>query len=303
RIADVFRSDTRASWLGRLGAAGCPAGPVLKRGDWLDHPQLEAIGMRIDVECGEHGPVVMPGVPVILHSTPGRVQGCAPPRATEPPSIWTEAQWATTPASTTRLGARAAGGGAGGPLAGVRVLDLGAIIAGPFAGALLAELGATVIKVEPLGGDSFRGPGFAAYNKGQRGLAIDLQHAKGREALLALARSTDIVIDNYRPGVLKRLGLDWSELREVNPDIVSVSITGFGDRGPLGGEPGFDPVVQAMSGMMSAQSVLHRTCQRRRSRRRDRARRLARAAPPAPQGRRAEGDDIAGRHVCGAAGG
>jgi crotonobetainyl-CoA:carnitine CoA-transferase CaiB-like acyl-CoA transferase len=135
----------------------------------------------------------------------------------------------------------------------VRVLDLGAVIAGPYAGSLLAELGADVVKVEPPTGDSFRGPGFSAYNKGQRSLAIDLRRPQGRDAFLALARHADVVIDNYRPGVLARLGLDRDALAAVNPAIVSMSSTGFGDHGPLGEEAGFDPVLQAMSGMMRAQ--------------------------------------------------
>src|SRR5439155_16988449 len=118
---------------------------------------------------------------------------------------------------------------------------------------LLGELGCDVVKVEPLTGDSFRGPGFAAYNKGQRGVALDLRNPDGKEAFLGLVRSADVVIDNYRPGVLKRLGIDWESLRSVNPDVISASITGFGEGGPFGEDAGFDPVLQAMSGMMRAQ--------------------------------------------------
>jgi crotonobetainyl-CoA:carnitine CoA-transferase CaiB-like acyl-CoA transferase len=255
QIADVFRSDTRDEWLRRLRAVGCPAGPVLERDEWLDHPQLAAIGMRVELDDPQRGRVVMPGVPVTLHATPGRVRAAAPPTTTEPPAMWSGPPWVPRPATTGMAASTtppAAGDGSG-PLEGVSVLDLGAIVAGPLAGSLLGELGASVVKVEPPSGDSFRGPGFAAYNKGQRGVAIDLRHPKGREAFLALARTADIVIDNYRPGVLARLGLGWDALREVNPGIVSASITGFGDGGPLGAEAGFDPVLQAMSGMMAAQ--------------------------------------------------
>jgi crotonobetainyl-CoA:carnitine CoA-transferase CaiB-like acyl-CoA transferase len=204
-IAAVFRRRPRHEWLRDLAAAGCPAGPLLDRQDWLDHPQLQAIGRDP------------------LHVFPG-------------PS-----------------GAPARCSGEGGPLAGFRVLDLGAIIAGPFGASLLAELGADVIKVEPLSGDSFRGPGFAAYNKGQRGIALDLQNPDGRQAFLDLARHADLVVDNYRPGVLGRLRLRYEDLVEVNPAISTLSVTGFGEGGPLGEEPGFDPVLQAMSGMMRAQ--------------------------------------------------
>jgi crotonobetainyl-CoA:carnitine CoA-transferase CaiB-like acyl-CoA transferase len=207
-IAAVFRRRPRDEWLSALKAAGCPAGPLLDPDDWLDHPQLQAIGTDP------------------LHVFPG------PPAEPARPDT-AEAQ--------------------GGPLAGLRVLDLGAIIAGPFGATLLAELGADVVKVEPLTGDSFRGPGFAAYNKGQRGIAVDLQHPDGRQAFLDLARDADLVIDNYRPGVLGRLRLRHEDLVEVNPGISTLSVTGFGEGGPLGDEPGFDPVLQAMSGMMRAQ--------------------------------------------------
>jgi crotonobetainyl-CoA:carnitine CoA-transferase CaiB-like acyl-CoA transferase len=139
-----------------------------------------------------------------------------------------------------------------GPLAGYRVLDLGSILAGPYSGSLLADLGADVIKVEPPAGDSFRELGFT-YNRGMRGLALDLSAAAGREAFYQLVRSADVVIDNYRPGVLGRLGADYGPLSEVNPRLVTMSITGFGEGGPLSDQPGFDPILQGMSGMMTAQ--------------------------------------------------
>ena len=224
-IASVFATRSRDEWLAALGAAGCPAGPLLSRDDWLDHPQLDAIGMRLETADG----VVMPGQPI--HLSPfGRAEDRRPA------------------SSATKTGS-----GDGGPLAGVRVIDLGAIIAGPFGASLLGELGADVIKVEPPSGDSFRGPGFAAYNKGQRGIVLDLQRPEGRDALLRLVADADVVLDNYRPGVLSRLRLTHADLVEVNPSIITLSVTGFGEGGPLGSEPGFDPVLQAMSGMMRAQ--------------------------------------------------
>lgn len=247
RVAAAFATATRAEWLTRLHDAGCPAGPILDRAEWLDEPQLAAIGMRVEVDDPVRGRVVMPGNPLALHETPAQVRASAPDPAVVDVSGWTEPPW-ELPSSGD--GASADGVG---PLDGVRVLDLGAVIAGPYAGSLLAELGADLVKVEPPTGDSFRGPGFSAYNKGQRSIAVDLRHPDGRAVLLALARDADVVIDNYRPGVLGRLGLDIDALREVNPSIVSLSTTGFGDRGPLGQEAGFDPVLQAMSGMMRAQ--------------------------------------------------
>jgi crotonobetainyl-CoA:carnitine CoA-transferase CaiB-like acyl-CoA transferase len=245
-MAAVFATRTRQEWLDALAGAGCPAGPVLERDAWLDHPQLEAIGMRLEADHAGLGPVVMPGFALNLTTSPARLR--QPLGADEPASDgWVSSGLAGPGARPERSGAD------GGPLADVRVLDLGAIIAGPFAGTLLADLGADVIKVEPPGGDSFRGPGFAVYNKGQRSIALDLQRPEGRQVLLDLAKTADVVIDNYRPGVLGRLGLTHADLAAVNPQVITLTITGFGTTGPLGGEAGFDPVLQAMSGIMEAQ--------------------------------------------------
>ncbi len=258
-MAAVFAGRPRQDWLDALAAAGCPAGPLLSRQDWLDHPQLAAIGMRAEVEDPPRGRVVMPGVALNLTGSPARVGGPAPAIGSSPPRIWTDGpERAASGDPDSGAGVAANGAtdrrpGRAGPLKGVRVIDLGAIIAGPFAGSLLAELGAEVIKVEPPGGDSFRGPGFAAYNKGQRGISLDLQQPAGRDALLRLVEGADVVIDNYRPGVLGRLRLTHADLTAVNPAIITLTITGFGTTGPLGAEAGFDPVLQAMSGMMIAQ--------------------------------------------------
>jgi crotonobetainyl-CoA:carnitine CoA-transferase CaiB-like acyl-CoA transferase len=139
-----------------------------------------------------------------------------------------------------------------GPLAGVHVVDIGVVLAGPYAGTLLAELGADVIKVEIPEGDSFRRHGFP-YIRGQRGIALNLRSEQGLAIFDKLAQSADVVIENYRPGVADRLGVGYQRLQQLRPDIVSMSITAFGDRGPLRDEAGFDTVLQAMSGFMTAQ--------------------------------------------------
>ena len=104
----------------------------------------------------------------------------------------------------------------------------------------------------PPSGDAFREPGFV-YNRGQRGLAIDLTSAAAREAFYALVRCVDAVVDNSRLGVRERLKIDYATLAEINPSIVTMSVNGFGEHGPFAAKPGFDPVLQAMSGMMTAQ--------------------------------------------------
>jgi crotonobetainyl-CoA:carnitine CoA-transferase CaiB-like acyl-CoA transferase len=203
---------------------------------------VEAIGMRVELEDPERGQVVTPGNPLTLTRSPNVL-------ARPPPSLGQDdPEWPPLPDPAADSDPAAGSG----PIYGCRVLDLGTILAGPFAGCLLAELGADVVKVEPPAGDSFRDLGFT-YNRGMRSLAIDLRDPRGREAFLELVRRSDVVIDNYRLGVLDRLGIDHAVLERVRPGIVTVSITGYGESGPMSREPGFDPILQALSGMMTAQ--------------------------------------------------
>lgn len=150
-------------------------------------------------------------------------------------------------------------------LAGVRVLDLTNVLAGPFAVFQLALLGAVVIKVEaPGAGDLARelgadpelnkrlmGTSFLAQNGGKRSIAIDLKHPEGRQVLLDLVRRADALVENFRPGVMARLGLSWDALRAARPALVYCSISGFGQEGSLRGNPAYDQIVQGMAGVMS----------------------------------------------------
>ncbi len=148
-----------------------------------------------------------------------------------------------------------------GPLNGIRVLDLTRVLAGPFATALLADLGADVIKVERPGeGDETRhlppmregeSHYFLSVNRNKRGIAIDLKRPAGRDLALELARASDVLIENFRPGVKTRLGLDHESVRRVNPAIVYCSISAFGQTGPLASRSAFDVAMQAMGGLMS----------------------------------------------------
>ncbi|HEY2594330.1 MAG TPA: CoA transferase [Chloroflexota bacterium] len=243
-LADAFRSRPRDEWLKRLEEGDCPAGPLGERDTWLDHPQLQANALRVELDDPARGRVTMPGVPLVMTETPGSVRMPAPTLGQHDA---TSRPW---PPCAPPPGAAPAS--RNGPLAGYRVLDLGTILAGPYAGALLAELGADVIKVEPPAGDPFRETGFV-YNRGQRGLSINLTSPAAREAFYAVVRTADAVLDNSRLGVPKRLGIDYATLKRVRPDIVTLSINGFGEDGLMAIKPGFDPVLQAMSGMMSAQ--------------------------------------------------
>jgi crotonobetainyl-CoA:carnitine CoA-transferase CaiB-like acyl-CoA transferase len=145
-------------------------------------------------------------------------------------------------------------------LAGLRVIDVTQVMAGPFCAMLLADLGADVIKIEPPGGDSTRQmpggingdtPAFNAVNRGKRSVVLDLKQRDGREALIRLVRSADILIENSRPGVMASLGLDYGTLSAESPALIYASISGYGQTGPHRTKGGLDLIAQGVSGIMS----------------------------------------------------
>jgi len=145
-------------------------------------------------------------------------------------------------------------------LSGVRVLDVTQFMAGPFCSVILADLGADVIKIEPPGGESTRkmvgavgseSPAFNAVNRGKRSVVLNLKLPAGRDAFLRMARSVDIVIENNRPGVMRKLGLDYETLSATNPRLIYASISGYGHTGPDRAKGGFDLIAQGVAGIMS----------------------------------------------------
>jgi crotonobetainyl-CoA:carnitine CoA-transferase CaiB-like acyl-CoA transferase len=150
-----------------------------------------------------------------------------------------------------------------GPLAGIRIVDCSAILSGPLATMILADQGAEVVKVEPPGiGDLLRlspfargglGAFFANGNRGKRAIALDLRQPRGRELLLSLVRGADVFVQNFRPGAVERLGIAEADLRKVAPDLVYVSISGFGESGPYASRRVYDPVIQALTGSIAIQ--------------------------------------------------
>lgn len=149
-----------------------------------------------------------------------------------------------------------------GPLHGVRVLDLTRVVAGPYCSMFLGDLGAEVVKVEqPVAGDDTRGWGppftggesayFLSINRNKQSLTLDLKSKRAAEILRALAKRADIIIENFRPGTMERLGLGEKDLRRINPRLIYGSLTGFGVDGPMSDWPGYDLMVQAWGGLMS----------------------------------------------------
>ncbi len=149
-----------------------------------------------------------------------------------------------------------------GPLHGFRILDLSAVISGPYGTMILADQGADVIKVEPPAGDFTRVAGnksggmsasFLNNNRNKRSIVVDLRHPDGAGVIKRLAATCDVMVQNFRPGVVDRLGVGEEAIRAVAPTIIYVSITGFGETGPFAQKPVYDPIVQALSGLASVQ--------------------------------------------------
>ena len=151
-----------------------------------------------------------------------------------------------------------------GPLDGIRIIDLTTVISGPVCTQMLGDQGADIIKVEAIDRpDHARGAGFGANqftatflnnNRNKRAITIDLKSEKGKALLLKLASTADVVIQNFRPGVVERLGIDEEAVRAVKPDIIYASISGFGEKGPYAHKPVYDPIVQALSGLTTIQA-------------------------------------------------
>lgn len=145
------------------------------------------------------------------------------------------------------------------PLSGIKVIEITTMITGPLAGMMLADLGADVIKVEqPEGGDPFRSfrdglysPHFCSYNRNKRSIVLDLQSQNGKRALEALIERSDVLIENFRPGVIDRLGFEDNRVVEINNQLIRCHISGFGSGGPYANRPAYDAVAQAISGMSS----------------------------------------------------
>ena len=152
----------------------------------------------------------------------------------------------------------------GGPLKGYRIVDLSTMLSGPWSTSILGDQGADVIKVEVPGvGDYTRSLGgrsaglpvnFLNINRSKRSVTLNLKHPEGKSVLNRLAATADVFVQNFRPGVVERLGIAEPNIREVSPDVVYLSISGFGERGPLAGKPVYDPIVQALSGLTTIQA-------------------------------------------------
>jgi crotonobetainyl-CoA:carnitine CoA-transferase CaiB-like acyl-CoA transferase len=157
---------------------------------------------------------------------------------------------------------------ASGPLSGVKVLEFTQIIAGPFCGMHLADMGADVTKFEPIEGEPWRlalelvpkeSRTFASLNRGKRGVAMDMTRKECQEVIRRMAKDTDVVVINYRPGVAEQLGIDYATLSAINPRLIYCENTAFGRKGPLARRGGYDIVVQSMTGLMAGEAKMDKS--------------------------------------------
>lgn len=255
-LTPIMRSRPAHEWLEILRSRDVPSSPVLTRQEFLDDPQVRHVGMRRELSDPALGKTVQMGVPIMLPASPGEIAGPAPALDECDATLEALLDEAQRLDAHAVRGASApnASGSLRGPLAGTFVLDFTGYIAGSYSTMLLAHMGAEVIKVESPAGDGFRFATFAfqGWNQNKRGIAIDLREARGREIAYALVKKADLVLENFRPGNARELGVDYDTLAALNPRIVYVSVNGFGSSGPDFDHPSFDPVLQARSGVMAA---------------------------------------------------
>ena len=150
-----------------------------------------------------------------------------------------------------------------GPLKGVKIIDLTSMVSGPMGAMMLADQGAEVIKVEPIAGEQLRhmaaphngvNPVFYSCNRGKKSLAIDLKSKEGKEILIKLIKDSDVLMQNFRPGTTDRMGFGYEDMKKINPNLVYLSISGFGDKGPYAQSRVYDPVIQALPGATDIQA-------------------------------------------------
>ena len=244
----AFASAPALIWEDRLNKAGIPCAVHRSTAEWLQEPHVRASGIGVEVVDSHLGAMLQPGPAIWLESNPTELLSPRP-RATVATwsSPWLKRVMTSSAATQHQASIR-------GCLAGIKVLDLTTMIAGPSCGRTLAEYGADVIKIDAVA--PYLGPRMtiwysAEVNRGKRSSLIDLKHPAGREAFLRLVENADVVLHNMRPGVMNSLGLSTAELRKRKSDIVECALSAFdGPRaGPWSSRPGYDPVVQAATGI------------------------------------------------------
>ena len=257
RMTEAFREKPAREWTPIMRRFGVPFSVHRSTQEWLHAPETDAAALTVKVDDPAHGAIRQFGVQTSLGRTDRKWHVPRPARPSDLTDLLGDLDDPRAPSAT---GARANGDGAHSSahpapiLAGVKVLDLSTVLAGPCCARTLAEYGADVIKIDPP--DPYFGPATACMlhvevGQGKRSMILDLKQEAGRRVFEQLAAGADVIVQNFRPGVAERLGIDHASLARVNPDIVYLNLTAFNGprRGPWTELPGFDPVLQAATGI------------------------------------------------------
>lgn len=249
RMLEAARSKTLVEWNEIFDADPNVFAEQFRNGPGaLDHPQLVHDGFTVDVLDSERGSVRQPAALVKAARTPAVLRSA--PMLDEH-----RAEILALAASPVPAAPAAAGGDNGLPLAGVTVLELATLFAGPHGTTMLTDLGARVIKIEPLAGDRIRTIlpfpecGGAKVMQGKESLAIDLSTEEGRAIVREIASKVDVVMQGYRAGAMRKMGLDYASVKATNPDVIYVNAPGYGVDGPYGARPAYAPSIGAASGL------------------------------------------------------
>ncbi len=251
RMTALFKTRTAQEWEDLVNAAGTPTAICRESAEWLEHPHARGSQMIVEVRDPEYGQMLQPGVQARLSLTPGEVRPrpVAPPRPLPAGDPWPAPQLVLS-GNSPALRPTASDGGPLSVLAGVKVLDLCIILAGPTCGRTLAEFGADVIKIDAPdreGGVAFH----QDVNRGKRSILLDLKSDEGKEVFWKLVDWADVVVQNYRDGVVQRLGVDYEAVRRRKPQIVYASLNAYGHIGPWAQRPGWEQLAQAATGMQA----------------------------------------------------
>ena len=242
-LTRILRSRTAREWESLFVDLEIPGAMCRSTAEWLQHPQAIESDLILEVDDPLLGPTRQPGLQVKLSATPGAIRRPAPRPDEHREEILNELEAGEPPADPAQESRSVF------PLEGLRVLDLCIILAGPTCGRTLAELGADVIKID----DPNRGRVLYHHdvNRGKRSLLLDLGTADGKEIFWQLADTADVIVQNFRSGVVEKLGIDYESLRSRKPDIVYASLNAYGDEGPWSHLPGYEESVQALTGIQT----------------------------------------------------
>ena len=240
-VRELMKTKPRDVWVEHLQAHDVPVQPVLRFGEIYGDEQARANGYVVEVDDPRFGRTSQPGIPFSVKPPPRPPVGCRPP-GSDTAAVLAEPR-AAKPRPVERKGS-------GAPLAGVKVLDLGAALAGPLATMLLADLGADVIKVEPPEGEMMRilEGNFVGCQRGKRAVSLQLKDPASRDALARLVLWADVVHHNLRMPAAVKLGIDYETLRSINPAIVYCHVSSYGPLGPRRDWPGMDQMFQSSCG-------------------------------------------------------